>query len=257
MFMDVNAADPVQIQTLEATAEEFKEKSEYYLAQMEAREEDISNLKDELERNEDCLAAMSERVQRVTDKLNDAASNAQYFISKLSRRDGEIRELQAKVAETETVIEDLRSDLQYSTENVNSHKHEIRRLGRQIRNKNVVIDKTCSNAARTLAQLKEQEKTVHRLQAKLKQKDEGWKAENEVLRVAISVFRFLFSILVVLLLFLWIFDSGDEEQARRTVLNFLTAVVFFNGLLLDCNPALKALTAAWLVMFVSDVVANI
>jgi len=257
VFMDVDTTDPAQIQTLEATAAEFKEKSDYYMAQMITREEDISNLKDELERNEDCLAAMSERVQRVTDELNVAASNAQCFIRKLSRRDGQIRELQAKVAETETVIEDLRSDLQYSTDNVNSHKLEIRRLGRQLQAKNVEVKKTCSSAARTLAQMKEQEKTVHWLQAKLKQKDEGWKSESEILWCTILVFRFLFSILNVLLLFIWIFDFGDEERARRAVLNLLTAVLFFNGLVMDCNPALKALTASWLVMFVSDFVANI
>lgn len=257
MFMDVVTADPEQIQTLEAAASELEEKSDYYLAQMEAREEDISNLKDELERNEDCLAAMSERVQHVTDELNDAVSNAQSFISKLYRRDGEIRELQAKVAETETVIEDLRSDLQYSTENVNSHKHEIRRLGRQLQAKNIEVKKTRSSAAHTLAQLKEQKKTVHWLQAKLNQKDEGWRAENELCRFTILVLHFLFFILEVLVLFLWVFDFGDEESARHTVLNLLTALVFFNGLLLDCNPALKALTAAWLVMFVSDFVAKI
>ena len=105
--------------------------------------------------------------------------------------------------------------------------------------------------------MKEQDKTVHWLQTELMQKDEVWKRENEVLRFAILVLRFLFSILEVLLLFLWIFDFGGEERARRIVLNILTAVVFFNGLLLDCNPALKALTAAWLVKFVSDFVATI
>ena len=250
MFMDVDATEREQIQTLEASVAEYKEMSDYYLAQMIAREEDISKLKDELERNEDCLAATSERVQRVTDELNDA-------VSKLSTRDGEIRELQAKAAETETVIEDLRFDLQYSTDNVNSHKQKIRRLERQLRDKNVEVEKVCSSAARTIAQMKEQDKTVHWLQTELMQKDEVWKRENEVLRFAILVLRFLFSILEVLLLFLWIFDFGGEERARRIVLNILTAVVFFNGLLLDCNPALKALTAAWLVKFVSDFVATI
>eukprot|EP00986_Skeletonema_menzelii_P009224 scaffold4146_cov151-Skeletonema_menzelii.AAC.2 len=236
VYMDLPNSDSEQIKELEAVAMECKEKSDYYLAQMITSEEEICNLKDDLERSE-----------------NNLISNAQH----LSTCEGENRELRAKICETETIIEDLRSDLQYATDNVHSHKHKIRRLERQIRDKDVEIEKTCSSAARTLARMNARVKVIHQLQAKLKEKDEKWKVENECLHGVILVLRFLFSILAVLLLFLWIFDYGSEESARRTVLNILTAVVSFNGLVLDCNPALKALTATWLVMIISNIVAGI
>ena len=116
---------------------------------------------------------------------------------------------------------------------MNSHKHKIRRLKRQIRDKDVEDEKTCSRNAR--------DKVIHQLQAKLKKKDEEWKMENERLHGVTLVLRFLFSILEVLLLFLW------SQSARRTILNILSAVVFFN----------EALTATWLVMIVSNIVAGI
>ena len=239
VYMDLPNIDPEQIQTLEATAMECKEKSDYYLAQM-------INLKDELERSE-----------------NRLMSNAHDFVCKLSTCDGEIRELKAKIQklqaeiwETETTIEDLHNDLQYATDNVISHKEKIRQLERQIRDKDVEVEKTCSSAARTLARMNARDNMINKLQAKLKKKDEEWKMENESLHGVIIVLRFLFSILEVMVLFLWIFDYGSEESARRTVLNILTAVVLLNGLVLDCNPALKTLTATWSVMVVSNIVAG-
>ena len=244
VYMDLPNIDTEQIQTLEATAMECKEKSDYYLAQMIEREEEICNLKDELERSE-----------------NRLLSNAHDFICKLSTCDGEIRELKAKIqklqaeiCETEITIEDLRSDLQFATDNVNSHKQKICQLERQIRDKDVAVEKTCSWYE---PRMNARDNMINKLQAKLKKKDEEWKMENESLHGVIIVLRFLFSILEVLVLFLWIFDYGSEESARRIVLNFLTAVVLFNGLVLDCNPALKTLTATWSVMFVSNIVADI
>ena len=71
VYMDLPNIDPDQIQTLEATAMECKEKSDYYLAQMIEREEDICNLKDDLDRSE-----------------NRLMSNAHDFICKLSTCDG-------------------------------------------------------------------------------------------------------------------------------------------------------------------------
>ena len=264
VYMDVSDSDPEQIQQLEAAVTECKEKSDYYMAQMIAREEDVCNLKDQLERNEDRLSAKNERIRLLTKELNNkavevvtAVSNAQHFIGKLSTRDGEIRDLKAKADEAETVIEDLRSDLQYSIDNVSSHKQTIRRLVRQLRDKDVEVEKTCSSAARTLAQMNAQDQTIRQLKAKLKKKDEGWKTENECLHGVILTLRFLFSILEVLILFVWIFDYGSEEQARRTVLHMLTAVVFVNGLVLDCNPALKTLTTAWAVVLISKFVADV
>jgi chromosome segregation ATPase len=224
VYMDVSDPDPERIQQLEATAIECKEMSDHYMAEMIAREEDVCNLKNELEKKDDLLSAKSERIRLLTKELNDkaveivtAVSNAQHFIRKLSARDIEIRELNAKLDETETVIEDIRSDLQYSIDEVISLKDAIFRLERQLQDKDVEIEKTCSSAAPAIRQMNARDKTIRQLQAKLKQQDDAWKMENELLHCVILALRFVFSLLEVLVLFLWIFDYGCEEQARRTV----------------------------------------
>jgi chromosome segregation ATPase len=186
--MDVPDPDLERIEQLEATALECMEMSDYYMAEMIAREEDICNLEDELEKKEDLLSAKSKRIRLLTKELNDkavevvtAVSNAQIFISNLSERDLEIRELNAKLVETETVLEDLRSDLQYLIDEVSSHKQAIFRLERQLQEKDVEIEKTCSSEARAIRQMDARDKSIRQLQAKLKQKDDVWKMENELL----------------------------------------------------------------------------
>ena len=190
-------------------------------------------------------------LERIEQLEATAVSNAQIFISKLSERDVEIRELNAKLVETETVLEDLRSDLQYLIDEVSSHKQAIFRLERQLQEKDAEIEKTCSSEARAIRQMGARDK------AKLKQKDDVWKMENELLHAVFFVLRFLFSIFEVLLLFLLIFDYGGEEQARRTVVHMLTSVVLVHGLVLDSNPALKApLRAFWAVIVICNFVAT-
>ena len=246
VYMDVSNSDLERIQLLEATALEHEEMRDYFRDQMLEKEEmRIISL------------IMSERIRLLTKELNDkavevvsAVSNAHHFIRKLSARDGKIRQLKAELDETQAEIEELRSGLQHSLDEVNSHKQDLRR---QLRNKEEELEKICSSAARAIGQMNARDKTIRQLQAELKKKEEAW---NNSMHDVMFVFRFLYSFLQVLLLFLWIFDYGCEEQARRTVLNMLTAVVSVHGLILDSNPALKTLTTAWAVMVVSLVVVD-
>ena len=252
-----NPVSEERIRQLEATATESKEMSDYYMAEMIAREEDVRNLENELEMKEDLLSAKSERVRQLNKELNDkavevvtAVCNAQHFIHKVSARDGEIRELKTKLNETETEMEDLRSDLQHQIDEVNSRKEDIQRLEKQLWEKEAEVKATCSKQSRAI--VNECNNRIRQLRVELKKKDEVLKMKNDVFHGISLALRLLFSILEVLLLSLWIFDYGSEEEARRTVLNMLTGVVFaFGLLLLDSNPVRQTLTASWAFMNIS------
>lgn len=186
----------------------------------------------------------SERIRQLEKELNDksvevatALSNVQHFFHKVAARDEEIRGLKVELNERGAEMEELRSNLQRLTQQL---EEQIRR------------DNEASSSARVLAeQINGRDKIIRQLKAELKKKDQVWKIENELLHAIISLSRLLFSVLEIMLLFLWIFDCGNEEVARHTVLNMLTAVVFVVGLLLDSDPALKALTTSWAVMTIS------
>jgi len=90
----------------------------------------------------------------------------------------------------------------------------------------------------------------------LKKEADVLRMENELLHGVILATRFLFSVLEMLLLFLWIYDYGGEEEARHTVLGMLTGVVLVLGLLLDSGPAMKTLMSAWVVMTISFTVVS-
>lgn len=270
VYMDLSNSDSELVHQLEAS----KELIDCHSATIIQLEEMVSNLWNEMEKKDDLIVIHLERVADLEvslEELEEKLDMKEFLLSEKSNRvaslendlgflktlndvirnrntevetalsnaqhahDGKNRELKALLDETET-------DLQRYIKKVTSLKQSISQLKKKLQER-----KAEAEASRN---------TANALVEKLKKQAHALKMENELLHGVILALRFLFSVLEMLLLFLWIYDYGSEEEARHTVLSMLTGVVFVLGMLLDSGPALKTLMAAWVVMAISLAVVS-
>ena len=272
VYMDLSSSDSELVHQLEANVRESKELIDCHSATITQLEEMVSNLWNEMEKKDDLIVMHLERVADLEDSLEELEEKLDMKEFHLSEKSERVTSLENDLGFLKTLNDVVRKRNTEVETALSNAKHVHDEKNRELK---ALLDETETDLQRYIKKVTSLKQTICQLKKKLqerkaetlashkatrqanaliktlKEEAEVLKMENELLHGVILALRFLFSVSEMLLLFLWIYDYGSEEEARHTVLSMLTGVVFVLGLLLDSCPALKTLVAAWLVMTIS------
>lgn len=274
VYMDLSSSDSELVHQLETNVRESKELIDCHSATITQLEEMVSNLWNEMEKKDDLIVIHLERVADLEDSLEELEEKLdmkEFLLSEKSERVtslendlGFLKTLNDVIRKRNTEVEKALSNAQHAHDEKN---RELKALLDETETDLQRYIKKVTSLKQTICQLRKklQERKAETLKATrqanalaktLKKEADVLRMENELLHGVILATRFLFSFLEMLLLFLWIYDYGGEEEARHIVLSMLTGVVCVLGLLLDSGPAMKTLMSAWVVMTISFTVVS-